>query len=164
MRKSREPGGRVCTGFIWIWRTEQYIRYMNLRVNKIKKFHVRFEVFTAVAMKNAVFWGVTPCDSCKNRCFGETYRLHHQGDMNRWARDEEVVFLRTVLRLLVTANGVLRSPILATLMMEALRSSETSFFTRATRRNIPEDGTVQEISSLAERITSQGRVRYGTRF
>jgi hypothetical protein len=25
---------------------------------------VRFEVSTAVAMKNAVFWDVTPCGSC----------------------------------------------------------------------------------------------------
>jgi hypothetical protein len=29
--------------------------------------YVRFEVFTAVTMKNSVFWDVTPCDSCKNR-------------------------------------------------------------------------------------------------
>jgi hypothetical protein len=28
---------------------------------------VRFEVFTAVTMKNCVFWDVTPCGSCKNR-------------------------------------------------------------------------------------------------
>jgi hypothetical protein len=34
--------------------------------------NVRFEVFTAVTMKNAVFWDVTPCGSCKNRCFGGT--------------------------------------------------------------------------------------------
>jgi hypothetical protein len=27
---------------------------------------VRFEVFTAVTMKNGVFWVVTPCGSCKN--------------------------------------------------------------------------------------------------
>jgi hypothetical protein len=34
--------------------------------------YVRFEVFTAVTMKNDVFWDVTPCGSCKNRRFGET--------------------------------------------------------------------------------------------
>jgi hypothetical protein len=35
--------------------------------------HVRFEVFTAVTMKNGVFWVVTPCGSCKNRRFGGTW-------------------------------------------------------------------------------------------
>jgi hypothetical protein len=33
---------------------------------------VRFEVITAVTMKNGVFWDVTPCGSCKNRRFGGT--------------------------------------------------------------------------------------------
>jgi hypothetical protein len=33
---------------------------------------VRLEVFTAVTMKNGVFWDVTPCGSCKNRRFGRT--------------------------------------------------------------------------------------------
>jgi hypothetical protein len=36
-------------------------------------------------MKNAVLWDVTPCDSRKNQRIGGTYRLHHQGDMNRRA-------------------------------------------------------------------------------
>jgi hypothetical protein len=33
---------------------------------------VRFEVFTAVTMRNVVFWDITPCGSCKNRRFGGT--------------------------------------------------------------------------------------------
>jgi hypothetical protein len=31
-----------------------------------KNVYVRFEVFTAVTMKNGVFWDVTPRGSCKN--------------------------------------------------------------------------------------------------
>jgi hypothetical protein len=45
-----------------------------------------------------------------------------------------------VRRLLVTANVVPSSPILVTLMMEALRSSEMSVLTKVAWRNISEDG------------------------
>jgi hypothetical protein len=69
----------------------------------------------AVTMKTAVFWDVRPCSSCKNRRFGGTYHLH-----------------RCVLRLLATATVVPSSPILVTLIMDAMRSSETSVLTRAT--------------------------------
>jgi hypothetical protein len=84
-------------------------------------FHiVRFEVFTAVALKNAIFWDVMPYGSCRNRHFG--------------------VFLHSVHQLLVTANIVPSSLIFVILMMEALCSSKTFSLTRAMQHNIPEDG------------------------
>jgi hypothetical protein len=73
----------------------------------------RFEVSTALTMKNAVFWDVTQCGSYKNRSFF-------------------FVFLRSVLQMLVTANVVRISAILFTLMLEAIRSPEMSVFIRVT--------------------------------
>jgi hypothetical protein len=46
---------------------------------------------------------------------------------------------RVGLRLLVRASVVPSSPILVTVMKEARSSSKTSFLTRTTRRNIPEE-------------------------
>jgi hypothetical protein len=69
-----------------------------------------------LTIKNAVFWH------------------------GRVALVRDDAFLHSVLRLMVTANVVPGSPILVSLMMEALRSSETSVLACATRRKISDDG------------------------
>jgi hypothetical protein len=43
-----------------------------------RQVYLRFEVFTAVTMKKAVFWDVVPCKNCVNQRFGGTYHLHLQ--------------------------------------------------------------------------------------
>jgi hypothetical protein len=43
-----------------------------LMLQRNENWVVRLEVFTAVTMKNGVFWDVTPWGSCKNRRFGGT--------------------------------------------------------------------------------------------
>jgi hypothetical protein len=88
-------------------------------------------------MKHGVFWDVTPCGSCKNRVWEERsasiIRVTRIGELGTTVA---VTSIRPTL--LVTASVVPSSPILVTLMMEALSSSETSVLTRATRRNILE--------------------------
>jgi hypothetical protein len=67
-----------------------------------------------------------------------------------------VVVLRIVRRLPVTAN-VASLTILVTLIVEALSSSETSFPTSATRRNIREDSVLLRVKvtwSRSRQLTS----------
>jgi hypothetical protein len=70
------------------WMVVKILNYIKINIFlhanlKLVERYVRFEVFTAVTMKNGVFWDVMPCGSCKNRRFGGTWRLLHQGDKNR---------------------------------------------------------------------------------
>jgi hypothetical protein len=87
-------------------------------------------------MKNGVSWDVVALvtTNVSEELSASFIRVTRIGELRT-----TFAVLRSVRRLLVTANIVPSSPILVTLMMEALSSFETSVLTRATWRNIPED-------------------------
>jgi hypothetical protein len=54
---------------------DRFDSYMSTQRSHEVQQNVKLEVFTAVTVKNDVFWDVMPCASCKNRRFGGTWRL-----------------------------------------------------------------------------------------
>jgi hypothetical protein len=78
---------------------------------------VRLEVFTAVSMKKL-----------------SSGMLRRVALVRTDVSEKRIASIMSVLQLLVTDNVVPSSPILVTLKMEAIRSSEMSVLTRATLR------------------------------
>jgi hypothetical protein len=66
---------------------ESFLRVVGGRLHVNFQGACKIEVFTAVTMKNAIFWDVMLCVSCKNRRFGGMYCHHHQGNKNQRARN-----------------------------------------------------------------------------
>jgi hypothetical protein len=77
-----KPCGSTCTTCYKIlelcFLPKEYICVF-LMVVTVNINYVRFEVSTAVTMKNAVFWDMMLCRSCVNQRFGGTYHFHLQG-------------------------------------------------------------------------------------
>jgi hypothetical protein len=97
--------------------------------------YLRFEVFTVVIMKNSIFWDVALwlLDVSEDHIASIIWVTRIGG------LGTTLALTTNVLRLLLNANVVPSSQIFITLIMDAIRSSETPVLTRATRRNIPED-------------------------
>jgi hypothetical protein len=93
-------------------------------------------------MKNAVLWDITPCGSCNDRRFGGTYHLNYQDDKNRRARNN--------------VSSKKQPKHADTLMMEAIRSSETSVLKRATWRQIPDELSVLRLLVITNVVPSSG--------
>jgi hypothetical protein len=69
--------------------------------------YVGFEVFTAVVMKSIIFWDMTPCNPLSfNRRFGRTYRLHLQGQRNRFSKTSKQAGATCLLAGLLQLNGL----------------------------------------------------------
>jgi hypothetical protein len=91
-------------------------------------------------MKNVVFWEVMPCSSCKNRRFGVSIiRVTRIGEQGTLAVTSN---RNTLRRIIVWHIAFLRNVCSYNIhsLLDKSCSSETSVRTRATERNIPEDG------------------------
>jgi hypothetical protein len=69
------------------------------------EFYVRFEVFTTVTVKNAIFWDVAPCRFCVNQHIGEDL---HRATSQKTAFFKLYSFEMNVLRDLLGSKKVIR--------------------------------------------------------
>jgi hypothetical protein len=109
---------------------------------KTREQNLGFEVLTAVVMKSAIFWDITPSSPFSvNRRFGATYRLHLQGRKNKLSKKPAWKQVANFLAKLI----------FSILKMEAICSSETRVDTeRTTRRYIAEDGILLREHDVSE--------------
>jgi hypothetical protein len=64
-----------------------FIRTLYTSTLKTGVVVVRFEVFTAVTMKNGVFWVVRPCGSCTNRFLSPWWRRRQVPPKHRFLQE-----------------------------------------------------------------------------
>jgi hypothetical protein len=98
-----EDCGKCCDMFVSIpewwtgrsWETRKGISPVTFPTATIWKFFssrfVQVRILDNAQLekpKNAVFWDITPCGSCKNWRFGGTQCFRHQFDKNRWPRND----------------------------------------------------------------------------
>jgi hypothetical protein len=108
--------------------------------------HIKFQVFTAVTMKNAVFWiwrrvGLVWTDVSEEG-IASIFRVEKSASEEpAWAGPQP-------LSLQPPAQAGSSRADFSTLKMEAICSSETLVHTRYTRRHIPEDGILQEVKQI----------------
>jgi hypothetical protein len=71
---------RLCYVYPNCHMCKEKIKFKYVTISNVYKIiFMGFEVLSVMTMKNAVFWDVAPCGSCKKRPFGGTCRLHLQG-------------------------------------------------------------------------------------
>jgi hypothetical protein len=94
-------------------------RYSFVCHHVVHRFHGETEQATfhpSCSLKNAVFWNMMPCGSCKMQHFRGAFHLHHQGRKIQQARN-------------ISSNEQLKHT----------AKKVWFFLTRATQRHIPEE-------------------------
>jgi hypothetical protein len=117
-------------------------------------------------MKNSnfVFWDVTSYESCKNRRFGGTYRLHHQGDKNQRGETLAATTPYGVTPQVGILNGIYFHSSLK-LLKTLIAMSIASWFINRNSINFERCSSVSIVTRLqAARTKDQGSVLGGSKY